>query len=118
MFLVVERRLANYIHEHAPVASSGWPMRLGGARLDLTAPAQSRVGDHLPFDVIANAEIWVDQATLGGGSFAGRTHSLWYCDAQVEGRYAWYETAYMRLNRPGSCGGSDVPRVVRSRVTG
>lgn len=95
MFLVVERPLANYIHEHAPAASSGWPMRLGGGKLDLTGPARSPAGDHLPFDVIASAEISVDQAAFGGGNYVGRMHSLWYCDAQEEGRYAWYETAYM-----------------------
>jgi serine/threonine-protein kinase len=28
-------------------------------------------------------------------AYAGRSHSLWYCDAQVESRYQWYETAFM-----------------------
>jgi hypothetical protein len=105
MFLVAERGLADYIHEHAPAASSGWPMRLGGAKLDLTAPTLSPAGSHLPFDVIANAEIRVDQAAFGGGSYVGRMHSLWYCDAQEKGRYAWYETAYMRhplMQKPGA----------------
>ncbi len=27
--------------------------------------------------------------------YEGRSHSLWFCDAQVEGDYAWHETAFM-----------------------
>jgi hypothetical protein len=27
--------------------------------------------------------------------YEGRSHSLWFCDAQVAGEYAWYETAFM-----------------------
>jgi serine/threonine protein kinase len=27
--------------------------------------------------------------------YEGRSHSLWYCDAQEKGRYRWFETAFM-----------------------
>jgi eukaryotic-like serine/threonine-protein kinase len=27
--------------------------------------------------------------------YEGRSHSLWYCDAQEAGRYQWFETAFM-----------------------
>lgn len=27
--------------------------------------------------------------------YEGRSHSLWYCDAQEVGRYQWFETAFM-----------------------
>jgi hypothetical protein len=27
--------------------------------------------------------------------YEGRSHSLWYSDAQVEGQYQWFETAFM-----------------------
>ena len=27
--------------------------------------------------------------------YEGRSHSLWFCDAEVAGEYAWYETAFM-----------------------
>jgi serine/threonine-protein kinase len=27
--------------------------------------------------------------------YEGRSHSLWYCDAQKAGRYQWFETAFM-----------------------
>lgn len=27
--------------------------------------------------------------------YEGRSHSLWYCDAQESGRYQWFETAFM-----------------------
>ena len=27
--------------------------------------------------------------------YGGRSHSLWYCDAQEKNRYEWFETAFM-----------------------
>jgi eukaryotic-like serine/threonine-protein kinase len=96
-FLVAEERLASHIHEYAPRASSDWPMKLGEASLAIEAPRKSPLDQSLPIDVIAHSEISVDQSTARtGGSYAGRSHSLWYCDAKEEGRYAWHETAFMR----------------------
>jgi serine/threonine-protein kinase len=47
-----------------------------------------------PFTVIASAEIVVRLKTFRS-DWQGRSHSLWFCDAQDEGRFAWYETAFM-----------------------
>lgn len=47
-----------------------------------------------PFDVIA----YTDMKVLKSGdvdSHAGRSHSLWFCDADEEGVYRWYELAFM-----------------------
>ena len=33
--------------------------------------------------------------------YAGRSHSLWYCDAKEQGIFRWYETAFMRAFRGG-----------------
>lgn len=48
-----------------------------------------------PFDVIAYAEVSVYHHRPNRQGWRGRSHSLWFCDAEVQGHYAWYETAFM-----------------------
>ena len=50
--------------------------------------------DRLPFEVIVNSSIalGVEPDRFG---YSGRSHSLWYCDAEQEGVFRWYETAFM-----------------------
>ena len=47
-----------------------------------------------PFDVIAATAIEIRQPANRYG-YEGRSHSLWYCNAQEEGVYRWFETAFM-----------------------
>jgi serine/threonine-protein kinase len=47
-----------------------------------------------PFEVIATATISVIQPANRNG-FTGRSHSLWFADAQRERQYHWFETAFM-----------------------
>lgn len=47
-----------------------------------------------PFEVIACASIELDQASTHN-DYPGRSHSLWYCDALHEGRFDWFELAFM-----------------------
>ena len=76
-----------------------WSCALKGAdfRMDLAKSAElPPEGAHYlpPFEVIAFASI-----TLGIPrdmyGYEGRSHSLWYCDAQEQGVFRWYETAFM-----------------------
>jgi serine/threonine-protein kinase len=46
------------------------------------------------FEVICCATISVRSTTSRLGH-TGRSHSLWYCDAQREGEFEWFETAFM-----------------------
>jgi hypothetical protein len=46
------------------------------------------------FTVIAHTAISVTIPHDHRG-YQGRSHSLWYCDAKQEHRYAWFETAFM-----------------------
>ena len=71
---------------------------LNGAELSVDSPqAVGKEGDQgLPFEVIAHTKISVS----GGGDrsgYSGRSHSLWYCDAQDPGAFRWYETAFCEL---------------------
>lgn len=34
--------------------------------------------------------------------YRGRSHSLWFCDAQVAGEYRWFETAFMKMALMGN----------------
>ena len=53
------------------------------------------------FDVIAHARIAVsiakldDDGEITDTAIDGRVHCLWYCDAETDGDYAWYETAFI-----------------------
>lgn len=47
-----------------------------------------------PFEVIACASIELLQ-TSSQNEYPGRSHSLWYCDALHEGRFEWFELAFM-----------------------
>jgi hypothetical protein len=75
----------------------GWQLRLNEASVALSPAyrAESSVGANLPFDVIAVCQIAVGPATEQPLSENfGRAHSLWFCNAQTEDRYAWFETAF------------------------
>ena len=88
----------------APAASvsdtrtGGRAIELGNARLTL-GPAE-RVGPDPwdwatpPFEVVACSEVNL-RIPRSRTEYEGRSHSLWFCDAQVEGEFAWFETAFM-----------------------
>lgn len=82
-----------------PKRDGGWTMTLKDAELEFTEPSQTTQSPwgtwKLPaFDVIAHAAIGL-RIPPGRNEYEGRVHSLWYCDAQHEGRYQWFETAFM-----------------------
>jgi serine/threonine-protein kinase len=96
LFLGVERHLLEFVRTHAPQARcEQWPVSFGQARLDLSVPKDLVSTTGLSFDVIAHCQISIDQQQIRAGGYQGRSHSLWYCDAQREGEYGWFETAFM-----------------------
>lgn len=83
-------------------------LSLGRAKLALThpqaVPDSAWTWQGSLFDVVAAAAFRLEQSTSENG-YMGRSHALWYCDAQQEGEYAWFETAFMTMfsnRRPGS----------------
>ena len=50
----------------------------------------------LPFEVIAYTTITVEVRDNQRG-YAGRSHSLWYCNAQEREQFRWYETAFFAM---------------------
>lgn len=77
----------------------GWSIRLNPAELQLTPPEAIRSAvwgswGTPPFDVITHAAL-ILTIPADRNQYEGRSHSLWYCDAQDKGRYQWFETAFM-----------------------
>lgn len=92
------------IMQYAPSASVstglpvGWTVQLDRADLRLEPPrtcsTDSRGGTAPDIDIVSYSDISV-HITAGHDGYEGRSHSLWYCDAQRKGEYYWYETAFM-----------------------
>lgn len=104
---MIAEQLGQSIRENASVAT--WKMTpqgkmlgacvtLGQATLSLSSVSECREDDWAGrkplIDVIAYATIDV-KFPPDYYEYEGRSHSLWYCDAQEQGVYRWYETAFM-----------------------
>lgn len=96
-------RLRDSIKEAASSAriqndTSGQIVRLNQAQLEFRPPTptgEKPWGNRQPaIDVISHASISLRFPPDRHG-YEGRSHSLWYCDAQEAGRYQWFETAFM-----------------------
>ena len=46
------------------------------------------------FDVVCHAALDL-KIPVDRYEYEGRSHSLWFCDAETAGEHAWYETAFM-----------------------
>ncbi|WP_405466720.1 serine/threonine protein kinase [Streptomyces jietaisiensis] len=77
-----------------------WTIRIDDAQLTMSGPRESApevwrtTSTPAPFDVIASAIISLKTPANYRG-YEGRSHSLWYADAQIEDQYQWFETAFM-----------------------
>ena len=109
LFTIASKELINLtnnlrkaIERAAPSAipqdnSDGWVIPLGQARLEFKkaiTTLQNPWGewDSPKFDVIAHASLILH---IPLNEHMGRSHSLWYADAQKSNHYRWFETAFM-----------------------
>jgi serine/threonine-protein kinase len=67
---------------------------LTGAQLGLDEPQPSPSGWTTPFTVISESVIAVTRPHPDRDGWAGRSHSLWFCDAEQEDDFHWYELAF------------------------
>ncbi len=85
---------ARLAHSH-----NAWTISLGRAHLEMGSlsetPTDPWAWEAPAFTVIAHAHIAV--TIPRHNDYEGRSHSLWYCDAREEGRFQWFETAFMSL---------------------
>jgi serine/threonine-protein kinase len=81
-----------------PRAFGGWFIRIGDAELRFEGlhvtggDETSRASE--AFDVVAHTSLSVHVPSDEYG-YEGRSHSLWFCDAQQPNTYLWFETAFM-----------------------
>ena len=75
-----------------------WSLMKASLIADKPKMAESQSGDAFDpvFDIVAYSKIRVASVPSRLG-YKGRSHSLWYCDAQEPGVFRWYETAFMTL---------------------
>jgi serine/threonine-protein kinase len=83
---------------HAQTRQGGWRLQLNQASLTLSAVARTLVNPwrwQTPaLDVVSAAALNL-AIPANQQQYEGRSHSIWFCDAQQAGEYAWYETAFM-----------------------
>ena len=77
----------------ADVANRGWTLNGVALSVEPVKVAKGPSEVNMPFEVIAYATIGVFKPEDSRG-YTGRSHSLWYCDAQEKGVFRWYETAF------------------------
>lgn len=97
--------LQKAVLDNAPAASRdprsrslGWALRRGAAsiRMEPVSPVSADAWAGFPpaFDLVGYSEIAVS-IPEDRTQFTGQEHSLWFSDAQQEGVFRWYETAFM-----------------------
>jgi serine/threonine-protein kinase len=100
----IQDELLTAIKQAAPAAKeavgkrSGRALTLGSAQIEFFDAVPS---GHNPwdweapsFDVVAHSGLIV-RIPRDRYDYEGRSHALWFCDAQVAGRYQWFELAFM-----------------------
>lgn len=101
----ISDRVEQAIIQSAPSASRGvglkvgWTILFNRAELRLAPPVTASSNPwgsrNVPvFEVIAFSSLSLNIPPKHD-DYEGRSHSLWYCDAQEAGRYQWFETAFM-----------------------
>ena len=78
-----------------------WNLNDAGLLVEHTKKVESPSDAAMPFEVIGYATIRVT-VPPNWERYGGRSHSLWYCDAQKKGVFRWYETAFSMLRGENS----------------
>lgn len=96
---LITSELAETVQEEAPTAAVEDTNGVLTIRLGEGVLTASAVRAGLPqalgnLDVVAFAMIGISRPMSQFG-YRGRTHSLYYCDYDVPGRYGWFEVAFM-----------------------
>jgi serine/threonine protein kinase len=109
--IVGELREAIVSAASAAAAQGGtdkWTIKLNKATLSFSLSSDpvraSRQGpSHAApvFDVVTRGKLTLSIPQNRYG-YRGRSHSLWFCDAQVAGEYRWFETAFMKMALMGN----------------
>lgn len=86
---------------HTSDRDGGWAIRFNSCELRFTPATTSPMNPwggpgRVAFTVVSHAALSIKVPANQDG-YEGRSHSLWYCDAQEAGIFQWYETAFMHF---------------------
>ena len=111
-----EEIIANAPAVQAQHGPDGKVWRLNTARLlvEHTKKVDAESENRMPFEVIAYTAITLAIPVTTREVYSGRSHSLWYCDAQVKGFFRWYETAFFTRRGTNMLNPSALPPVDRN----
>jgi eukaryotic-like serine/threonine-protein kinase len=71
-----------------------WDLELRMAKLTFSGSfSAQRSGPPIPYRLIAGAVVSLT-IPRSGGTYTGRSHSLWYADLQAKDEFGWYELAF------------------------
>jgi eukaryotic-like serine/threonine-protein kinase len=103
LFEPIGAQLIDALERHADMAHIDKGTAAGG-RLFIAALRDARIGLDVaarnskpcsgPFNVISVSTLIVTMPHAVQG-YEGRSHSLWFCDAEDEGQFDWYEVAFI-----------------------
>ena len=96
---LLDRRIkddASAVDTRQDVSDMTWKLNAGSMSVDFRKRVELGKDQPLPFEVIAHTQIAAYMSADRRG-YAGRSHSLWFCDAQEQGVFRWFETAFMTL---------------------
>ena len=77
-----------------------WSLNNAELSVDSRQAVGKEADQALPFEVVTYTKITLT-IPQGRDGYTGRSHSLWYCDAQDLGVFRWYETAFWDRNTYG-----------------
>ena len=87
---------ASAVQENNSKGILTWALNDAAMQIDSLEPTPRYTGEQYPvpaFDIVAHCAVGIAVPQNRHG-YKGRGHSLYYCDAQDEGVFRWYETAF------------------------
>ena len=101
---LLDRRIkdeASAVDTRQDVSGMTWKLNVGSISVEFRKKVAPGKEQPLPFEVIAYTQIVASMPADRRG-YAGRSHALWFCDAQEPGVFRWFETAFMTLGSDNS----------------
>ena len=92
---------ANAQDGHSPQA---WSLNEAILLVDPVTRTPPIASQGLTFEVVAHTAINTEMPLRMRQGYVGRSHSLWYCDAQEAGVFRWYEIAFFDRDSRGRNG--------------
>ena len=103
IYEIIKEQATDSLHELI-INDNNYELRLGEAILSISQPHSVQKdrweGNIQGFDVLAEGLIQLSFPADRSG-YRGRAHSLWYCEAEHEDEFGWYETAFADISPQG-----------------